>query len=65
MFRIFLNYKNYILHILASGVTQEKQKLVLLLHIGGKEVGEIYQALKCETDNYKTTLETLYMIFQS
>jgi len=51
------------LFILASGVTESKQKLALLLHLGGKDLREIYQTLKEENDNFdrvKTKLTTYF-----
>ena len=36
------------LFIVASGVTDKKQKLALLLHLGGKDLREIYKTVKEE-----------------
>ena len=54
-------WKSYLeefqLFITASGVTENKQKTALLLHLGGKDLrGIYYKTVKAETDTIKKKL---------
>ena len=52
------------LFIVASGVTDKKQKLALLLHLGGKDLREIYKTVKEENDEYASIKEKLTNYFR-
>ena len=52
------------LFIVASGVTDKKQKLALLLHLGGKDLREIYKTVKEENDEYASVKEKLTNYFR-
>ena len=47
----------------ASGVTEQKQKVALLLHLGGKDLREVYKTLQANDDNYNTVKEKLTTYF--
>ena len=51
--------EDFELYLIASWVTQDKQKLALLLHLGGKELREIYHSIKEENENYASTIGKL------
>ena len=51
------------LFITASGVTENKQKTALLLHLGGKDLREIYKTVKAETDTYNDAKQKLSTYF--
>ena len=46
-------------YLTASGVTQDKQKLALLLHLGGHELREVYHSVKGEAENYSSVIGKL------
>ena len=43
---------DFALYTIASGITQDSQKLALLLHIGGTEVKEIHRTVKDSQEKY-------------
>ena len=45
--------EDFSVYLLAPGITQEAQKKALLLHLPGKQVKEIYNTLKEETDGFE------------
>ena len=51
------------LYILASGVSQDQQKLALLLHLGGKELCEVYHSVKAENETFSTAIKKLDTYF--
>ena len=55
--------EDFELYLIASGVTQDKQKLALLLHLGGKELREIYHSIKEENENYASAIGKLDAYF--
>ncbi len=64
-------YKRWILwkeeldiYIVAAGVTDKKQQKALLLHLGGREVREIYKPLKADDDDYAAICNKLETYFQ-
>ncbi len=46
-------------YIRASGISDQKQKRAILLHLAGPEVQEIFETLPDTGDDYKTALEKL------
>ena len=46
-------------YIRASGISDQKQKRAILLHLAGAEVQEIFKTLPDTGDDYKTALEKL------
>ena len=46
-------------YIRASGISDQKQKRAILLHLAGAEVQEIFETLPDTGDDYKTALEKL------
>ena len=44
-------------YIRASGISDQKQKRAILLHLAGAEVQEIFETLPETGDDYKTALE--------
>ena len=51
-------------YLCASGVTDQKQKRAVLLHLAGPDVQEIFETLPNTGDDYKTALEQLNAYFQ-
>jgi hypothetical protein len=51
-------------YLRASGVTDQKQKRAVLLHLAGPDVQEIFETLPNTGDDYKTALEKLNEYFQ-
>ena len=47
-----------------SGVTDQKQKRAVLLHLAGPDVQETFETLPNTGDDYKTALEKLNEYFQ-
>ena len=56
--------EDFIIYIMATGVSQDQQKKALLLHLAGKEVKEIYKTVKEDNDNYEKLCEKLNNHFQ-
>ena len=54
---------DFILYITASEITQDSQKLALLLHIGRTEVKEIYRTMKDSQDKYVDVVHKLNVHF--
>ena len=52
-------------YIRASGISDQKQKRAILLHLAGAEVQEIFETLPETGDDYKTALEKLTAHFNS
>jgi len=52
------------IYIVAAGVTDKKQQKALLLHLGGREMREIYKTLKSDDDDYSAICEKLETYFQ-
>ena len=52
------------LFIVAPGVTDKKQKLALLLHLGGKDLREIYKTMTEENDEYASVKDKLTNYFR-
>ena len=52
------------IYIVAAGVTDKKQQKALLLHLGGRELREIYKTLKEENDDYANICTKLETYFQ-
>lgn len=52
------------IYIVAAGVTDKKQQKALLLHLGGRELREIYKTLKEESDDYGAICNKLETYFQ-
>ena len=52
------------LFISASGITNDAQKLSLLLHLGGKQLREVYSTVKGDDDNFETAKTKLTTYFQ-
>lgn len=50
-------------YLRASGVTDQKQKRAVLLHLAGPDVQEIFETLPNTGDDYKTALEKLNEYF--
>ena len=50
-------------YLCASGVTDQKQKRAVLLHLAGPDVQEIFETLPNTGDDYKTALEKLNEYF--
>ena len=50
-------------YIRASGISDQKQKRAILLHLAGAEVQEIFETLPETGDDYKTALEKLTEYF--
>ena len=48
----------------ATGVTQDQQRRALLLHLGGKDVKNIYRTLKEDTDNFNNIVTKLDNYFK-
>ena len=46
-------------YIRASGISDQKQKRAILLHLAGADVREIFETLPETEDDYKTALEKL------
>ena len=44
---------------MAAVVTDKKQQKALILHLGGREVSEIYKSLKADDDDYATIYNKL------
>ncbi|CAB4025058.1 Transposon Ty3-I Gag-Pol poly, partial [Paramuricea clavata] len=55
--RYRLSSTNY--YIRASGISDQKQKRAILLHLAGAEIQEIFETLPDTGDDYKTALEKL------
>ncbi|CAB3992802.1 Retrovirus-related Pol poly from transposon, partial [Paramuricea clavata] len=51
-------------YLRASGVTDQKQKRAVLLHLAGPDVQEVFETLPNTGDDYKTALEKLNEYFQ-
>ena len=51
-------------YLRASGVTDQKQKRAVFLHLAGPDVQEIFETLPNTGDDYKTALEKLNEYFQ-
>ena len=51
-------------YLRASGVTDQKQKGAVFLHVAGPDVQEIFETLPNTGDDYKTALEKLNEYFQ-
>ena len=51
-------------YLRASGVTDQKQKRAVLLHLAGPDVQEIFETLPDTGDDYKTALEKLNEYFK-
>lgn len=51
-------------YIRASGITDQKQKRAILLHLAGPDVQDIFETLNDTGDDYKTALEKLNEHFQ-
>jgi hypothetical protein len=47
-------------YLRASGVTDQKKKRAVLLHLAGPDVQEIFENLPNTGDDYKTALEKLF-----
>ena len=54
---------DFILYTTASEITQDSQKLALLLHIGRTEVKEIYRTMKDSQDKYDDVVHKLNVHF--
>ncbi|CAB3993335.1 Transposon Tf2-9 poly [Paramuricea clavata] len=52
-------------YIRASGISDQKQKRAILLHLAGAEVQEIFETLPDTGEDYKTALEKLNAHFNS
>ena len=52
------------LFLLASGVSNDTQKKALLLHLGGKDIKEIYRSLQNSSDKYEDVIDKLDNHFQ-
>ena len=52
------------IYIVAAGVTDKKQQKALLLHLGGRELREIYKTLQAEADDYGAICDKLETYFQ-
>ena len=52
------------IYIVAAGVTDKKQQTALLLHLGGRELRDIYKPLKEEGDNYGAIAKKLEEYFR-
>ena len=51
------------LFLLASGITDNRQKVALLLHLGGKDLREIYKTLKnSQIDLMKSSKSLVYTL---
>ena len=50
-------------YIRASGISDQKQKRAILLHLAGAEVQEIFETLPETGNDYKTALEKLTEYF--
>ena len=51
--------EEFILYVTASGIKHNIQKLALLLHLGGKDLRDIYHPLKEEGDTYDSVVTKL------
>ena len=54
---------DFTLYTTANCITQDSQKVALLLHIGGTEVKEIYRTLKDSQDKYDDVVRKLDIHF--
>lgn len=57
--------KSFELYVTAVGVTDDKQKRVLLLHIAGPRVQEIFETLRDTSTDVKTASEKLDEYFKA
>ena len=58
-----LYLEEFELFLLASGITDNRQKMALLLHLGGKDLREIYKTLKnSQIDLMKSSKSLVYTL---
>ena len=58
-----LYLEEFELFLLASGITDNRQKVALLLHLGGKDLREIYKTLKnSQIDLMKSSKSLVYTL---